>query len=76
MKTGVFIKRKWGQAEIEVDVYKRGEAPDGTFIQLRAGIDDFREMLKDALKKSGGDVDQAVDAVLQDIKEVTNKVMK
>lgn len=75
MKTGVFIKRKWGQAEIEVDVYKRGEAPDGTFIQLRADLTAFKEMLKEEIQRTG-DVDKAVDKVLTDIKVVTNKVMK
>lgn len=73
-RTGVYITRKWGQAEIEVSIYKRGETPDGTFIELRADLETFKLMLKNELQRL--DVDAAVDNILADIKAVTSKVMK
>jgi hypothetical protein len=71
----VVITRKWGSAEVEVVIHKRGEMPDGSFINLYTDLFGFREMLREELKKTN-DVDAAIDAVLGDIKATTNKIMK
>jgi len=74
MQTGIYITRKWGEAEIIVRIYKRGQSEDGTFISLYTDLDTFKKMLKEEMKTQGPD--EAIDTVLRDIKEVTNKVMK
>lgn len=75
MRTGVDIIRKWGRAEIEVSIYKRGESPDGKFIALHADLDTFKKMLKEELVKAA-DSDMAVENVLSDIKGVTRRVVR
>ncbi len=76
MTTGrVIIKRKWGSTEVEITIFKRDEAPDGSFINLHVDLFGFKEMLREELKKTN-DVDAALDTVIGEIKETTNKVIK
>lgn len=69
------IMRRWHEPEVYATVYRKGEAPDGTFIQLALDIEDLGKLLKAELE-SGKCVDEAVRAILEDVKYVSNEVIK
>jgi hypothetical protein len=66
VKTIVTISRKWNKPEIACTVWRKGEDPDGRYVEIKCSLSDF----VDSLKKDIG-LDIVTQSIIDNIGSVT-----